>query len=92
MPVMQKRTKKVHRKKSSASRPPEGHVRPGTKVRPTRYFRWKELVERVVAVILLLPGLPLIGLLMLLVRLHSARAGRFSAGPDGQERRGSSIC
>ena len=87
MPVMQKRTKKVHRKKSSASRPPEGHVRPGTKVRPTRYFRWKELVERVVAVILLLPGLPLIGLLMLLVRLHSRGPGVFRQARMGKNSR-----
>ncbi len=59
----------------------------GTKVRPSRYFRWKEVVERVVAVILLLPGLPLIGLLMLLVRLHSRGPGIYRQARLGKNAR-----
>jgi lipopolysaccharide/colanic/teichoic acid biosynthesis glycosyltransferase len=74
--LVKERTKKtVHRKKPSASRPPEGHLRLETKIQAPAYFRWKEIAERAAAVVLLLPGLPLIGLLVLLVRLHSRGPG-----------------
>lgn len=75
MLVKEKTKTTVHRKRPPASRPPEGHVRVGTRVQPPAYFRWKEIVERTAAVILLLPGLPLMGLLVALVRLHSRGPG-----------------
>jgi len=74
MLVAQKK-KNVSRKKSQAMHPPEGHIRVGTKVQPSWYFRSKEVIEWVAAAILLVPGIPLIGLLMLLVRLHSHGPG-----------------
>jgi len=52
--------------------------------RPSPYFRWKGIMDRALAGMLLVPGLPIIGLLMILVRLTSrgpaiyrqARVGR----------------
>jgi lipopolysaccharide/colanic/teichoic acid biosynthesis glycosyltransferase len=42
---------------------------------PPAYFRWKAVFDRVLAVVLLVPGLPLIALLVLLVRLTSRGPG-----------------
>jgi lipopolysaccharide/colanic/teichoic acid biosynthesis glycosyltransferase len=42
---------------------------------PTAYFRWKAVLDRVLAVLLLVLGLPLIALLMLLARLTSRGPG-----------------
>ena len=39
------------------------------------YFVWKGLLDRLVAVVLLIPGVPMIGLLVILVRLTSRGAG-----------------
>ncbi len=44
---------------------------------PSAYFRWKAVFDRVLAVFLLVPGLPLIGLLVLLVRLTSRGPGLY---------------
>ena len=63
--------KRASPKRSAALRPPDGHIRVESKVQPAPYFRWKEFIERSAALILLIPGLPLMGLLALLVRLHS---------------------
>ena len=38
---------------------------------PSRYFKWQSLLDRLVAIVLLLPTLPVIGVLSLLVRLTS---------------------
>jgi lipopolysaccharide/colanic/teichoic acid biosynthesis glycosyltransferase len=65
----------TQRKRLQASHPLKGHIRVETKVKLSRYFRTKEVVERVLAAILLVPGIPLIGLLVLLVRLHSRGPG-----------------
>jgi len=46
-------------------------------VTPTNYFQWKPYLDRVLACLLLIPGLPLIGLLMLLVRATSRGPGIF---------------
>jgi lipopolysaccharide/colanic/teichoic acid biosynthesis glycosyltransferase len=43
----------------------------------SRYFRWKPALGRFLAVLMLLPGLPLIGLLLLLVRLTSRGPGLY---------------
>jgi lipopolysaccharide/colanic/teichoic acid biosynthesis glycosyltransferase len=44
-------------------------------LQPTGYFRWKAAADRAAAALLLLPGLPIIGLLVLLVRLTSRGPG-----------------
>lgn len=46
-------------------------------VAPARYFRWQGLRCRVAATVLLLPALPIIGLLVLLVKLTSRGPGIF---------------
>jgi lipopolysaccharide/colanic/teichoic acid biosynthesis glycosyltransferase len=63
------------RKKTHPYHPPEGHVRAAANVQRSPYFATKERVERIAAAILLLPGIPLIGLLIVIVRLHSRGPG-----------------
>src|SRR5262245_13155778 len=41
----------------------------------SRYFAWKGLLDRLMAVLLLIPGLPMIGILIALVRLTSRGPG-----------------
>lgn len=48
------------------------------------YFRWRRVMDRAVAVLLLVPGLPIIGCLILLVRLASPGAGIFRQERVGQ--------
>src|SRR5688572_22163663 len=43
--------------------------------RPTCYFRWKGMLDRCAAVALLIPGLPLMGVLILLIRMTSRGPG-----------------
>lgn len=52
---------------------------------PSRYFGWKGLLDRSVAVLLLLPGLPMIGLLVLLMRLTSRGPGLFRQSRVGKD-------
>ncbi len=55
-------------------------------IAPTPYFRWKRPIGRVLAAILLIPALPVIGLLVLLVRLTSRGPGiirQVRSGKDG---------
>jgi lipopolysaccharide/colanic/teichoic acid biosynthesis glycosyltransferase len=62
-------------------------VRATYAVTPARYFRWKNAVDRAVAALLLVPGLPIIGLLVLLVRLTSRGPGLYRqlrVGKDGR--------
>ena len=47
------------------------------RLQPPAYFRWKAAFDRAAAALLLLPGLPMIGILMALVRLTS-RSGDLS--------------
>jgi lipopolysaccharide/colanic/teichoic acid biosynthesis glycosyltransferase len=75
MLVRRKKPQNAHRRKSRVSHPPDGHIRVAADVQRSRYFRTKEIIERIVAAFLLLPGLPLIGLLTLVVRLHSRGPG-----------------
>jgi lipopolysaccharide/colanic/teichoic acid biosynthesis glycosyltransferase len=66
---------------------PAARAQPPDIPRPTAYFRWKTVIDRVVAVLLLAPGLPLIALLTLLVRLTSRGPGIFRqvrVGRDGR--------
>ena len=44
-------------------------------VQPSGYFRWKGLLDRFAALLLLIPGLPLIGILVVLIRLTSRGPG-----------------
>jgi lipopolysaccharide/colanic/teichoic acid biosynthesis glycosyltransferase len=44
-------------------------------LRVSRYFVWKGVLDRAVALVLLIPGLPMIGLLVLLVRTTSRGPG-----------------
>ncbi len=56
-------------------------------VKQSDYFRWKSVVDRGLAVALLVPGLPIIALLMLLVRLTSRGPGIYRqtrVGKDGR--------
>ena len=48
------------------------------------YFRWKGIIGRVVAAILLIPGLPILGLSVLLVRLTSRGPGIFRQARVGE--------
>jgi lipopolysaccharide/colanic/teichoic acid biosynthesis glycosyltransferase len=52
-----------------------GHAGAVNSLRPSAYFRRKAILDRVLAALLLLPGLPMIGLLVLLVRLTSRGPG-----------------
>lgn len=54
---------------------------------PPEYFRWKGVVDRVAAAILLLPGLPITALLVVVVRLTSKGPGIYRqsrVGKDGK--------
>ncbi|MBN2474404.1 MAG: sugar transferase [Pirellulales bacterium] len=56
-------------------------------LKPSPYFRWKRVVDFVLAAILLVPGIPIIGLLVILVRLTSPGPGIFRqlrVGKDGK--------
>jgi len=79
--------KHAHRKRMQVIHPPEGHIRVEAKVQQSQYFRTKEVIERVVAAILLIPGIPLIGLLVLLVRLHSRGPGIYRQARLGKNAR-----
>ena len=57
---------------SSKVRREDAHCHP---LRPAEYHRWKSLLGRTFAFLLLLPGLPIIGLLVVLVRLTSRGPG-----------------
>jgi lipopolysaccharide/colanic/teichoic acid biosynthesis glycosyltransferase len=54
---------------------------------PPPYFRWKAILDRAVAALLLLPGLPMIGCLVLLVRLTSRGPGMYRQVRIGQRGR-----
>jgi lipopolysaccharide/colanic/teichoic acid biosynthesis glycosyltransferase len=52
-----------------------------------RYFAWKGLLDRLAAAFLLIPGLPMIGILVVLIRLTSRGPGVYRqvrTGRDGQ--------
>jgi lipopolysaccharide/colanic/teichoic acid biosynthesis glycosyltransferase len=54
---------------------------------PSAYFRRKAILDRTLAILLLLPGLPLIGILVLLVRLTSRGPGIYHQVRLGQHGR-----
>ena len=51
------------------------------------YFRWKGILDRALAAVLLVPGLPIIGLLIVVVRLASKGPGIYSQTRVGKGRR-----
>jgi len=56
-------------------------------VRPSRYFRWKAALDRTMAAVLLIPALPIIGLLVILVRLTSRGPGIYRQARVGKNGR-----
>ncbi len=56
-------------------------------MRPSAYFRWKAVLDRAFGALLLLPGLPIIGFLVLLVRLTSRGPGIYRQVRLGQHGR-----
>jgi lipopolysaccharide/colanic/teichoic acid biosynthesis glycosyltransferase len=56
-------------------------------IAPAPYFRWKGTIDRVAAAVLLLPGLPLIALLVALVRLTSKGPGIYRQARVGKDGR-----
>ena len=54
---------------------------------PSPYFRWKGVLGRLLAAVLLVPGLVVIGFLVLLVRLTSAGPGIFRQRRVGKDNR-----
>lgn len=80
-------TKDVTWKLSPISHPPKGYIYVASDLRPKKYFRWTEVAGRMLAAILLLPGLPLIGFLVLLVRLHSRGPGIYRQTRMGKNAR-----
>jgi lipopolysaccharide/colanic/teichoic acid biosynthesis glycosyltransferase len=56
-------------------------------ISPAPYFRWKGIIDRVMAVALLIPGLPLIALLVALVRLSSKGPGIYRQARVGKDGR-----
>jgi lipopolysaccharide/colanic/teichoic acid biosynthesis glycosyltransferase len=83
--LVAEKKKNANRKKTQAVHPPEGHIRVSVKVQPSRYFRVKETLDRLAAAILLIPGIPLIGLLILLVRLTSRGPGIYRQARLGKD-------
>ncbi len=56
-------------------------------IAPAAYFRWKGLLDRCLAAALLVPGLPIIALLVLLVRLTSRGPGIYRQARVGKHGR-----
>jgi lipopolysaccharide/colanic/teichoic acid biosynthesis glycosyltransferase len=55
-----------------------------TSIRVSSYFRWKSALDRLLALILLIPGLPLIALLIGLIRLTSRGPGVYQQARVGR--------
>jgi len=66
---------------------PATDIRRAIHVVPSSYFRWKRAVDFSVAAIALIPALPMIGLLVLLVRLTSRGPGIYRQVRVGREGR-----
>ena len=93
MPVLtRKKTRlltreKARRKRHRGNVPADWKIQPASDVIPGPYFRWKGIIGRLLAAMLLIPGLPIIGLMVLLVRLTSRGPGihgQTRIGKDGR--------
>jgi len=71
----------------SSTESPARQVGPETRLTPAPYFRWKGVLDRLVAALLLVPGLPMIGGLVLLVRLTSRGPGIYRQSRVGKHGR-----
>ncbi len=79
--------KKARRKRHRGNAPADWKIQPASDVIPGPYFRWKSIIGRVLATMLLIPGLPIISLMVLLVRLTSRGPGihrQTRIGKDGR--------
>jgi lipopolysaccharide/colanic/teichoic acid biosynthesis glycosyltransferase len=65
----------------------EGRPDESLGVVPSAYVRWKGILDRLLAAVLLVPGLLVIGLLIVLVRLTSAGPGIFRQRRVGKDNR-----
>jgi lipopolysaccharide/colanic/teichoic acid biosynthesis glycosyltransferase len=86
MPVM-KKTKRSNRRGFLVVSAPDVPVRVESQIRPSRWFRWKPTVEWLLAAMLLLPGLPILALLVVLVRLNSRGPGIYRQSRLGKNGR-----
>ena len=78
---------KTNRSRHVADIPSTWTIRPTNGFTPAPYFRWKGVIGRTLAAVLLIPGLPMIGLLVLVVRLTSRGPGihrQTRVGKDGR--------
>lgn len=66
---------------------PAADVERAIRITPSSYFRWKRSVDCILAAIALIPALPLIGLLVLLVRLTSRGPGIYRQVRVGKQGR-----
>ena len=85
MPVL--RRNRIRRKGHRWDFPADWKIQPARNVIPGPYFRWKGIIGRVLAAVLLIPGLPIIGFLVVLVRLTSRGPGihcQTRLGKDGR--------
>ena len=55
------------------------------KVTPSRYFRWKPLIAKVTALALIVPGLPIMCILMLIVRISSRGPALYAQSRVGKD-------
>ena len=65
------------------ARPLDTPVR--SEITPAVYFRWKRILDLVSALVLLVPALPLIGVMVLVVRLTSRGPGIYAKVVDAQQ-------
>src|SRR5208283_5411056 len=75
-------------KRREHHRPPRedaGQIRQQDGLTPASYFRWKGLLDHCIATALLIPGLPVIALLALLVRLDSRGPGIYRQARVGKD-------
>lgn len=74
----------AHRSAQGQSSPPSAHFDRLAAIAPPRTMLWKIILDRGLAILLLVPGLPMIGLLIALVRLSSRGPGIYSQLRVGQ--------
>lgn len=69
---------------SSIDAPGGLDLEPECSVEPSPYFRWKGILDRGLAAVMLIPGIPMIGFLIALVRLTSEGPGIYSQARVGK--------
>jgi lipopolysaccharide/colanic/teichoic acid biosynthesis glycosyltransferase len=84
MSVLDKKRVRKQQPKADVAAPDLVDLEAGIQIEPPGYFAWKGAVDRAVAAVLLVPGLPIIGVLVVLVRLTSRGPGLFRQSRVGQ--------